>query len=407
MLTKIGAGQTTFKDFAVDFGDQHIYIGRKGYPKGFFANAVLNIRKDEMAELLRIAAPAFHAFQDMMAGGYSEERFDSARFSVMGLKEKLFKRMPFCLLDLETEQERLDFVFSEEVKVHLRDYWALMHEKGRAGGTSITAEERKLLETGAALDRYLRDLLNFYVYIPMDFSNFGTAVLNLECHHFRDIKKRDEHHYAAACDAFFSDPNLPFLLFASQITPAVAGFTLKPIVKQEFIVLSDPKKKRQKMVARRLHFCRMMDFLVTDFFEGLHAGHAPKQCVICSRFFLTTDARPRKYCTGYAPNDPRKRTCQQVGARMKREDKEKAADHPVRRICATRCNTIDHHVKQGKIDREFALTAKKLARDKRSRALKDNTYFLKQYKQEMSQDSIYAETEKLLGRQSIPAGDRP
>lgn len=94
MLTKIGTGQTTFKEFAVDFGDRHIYIGHKGYPKGFFANAVLNIRKDEMAELLRIAAPAFHAFQDMMAGGYSEERFDSARFSVLGLKEKLFKRMP-------------------------------------------------------------------------------------------------------------------------------------------------------------------------------------------------------------------------------------------------------------------------------------------------------------------------
>lgn len=276
-----------------------------------------------MTELLCIAAPAFHAFQDMMAAGYREERFDSARESVMRLKEKLFKRMPFRLLDLEAEQERLDFVFSEEVKEHLRDYWTLMNEKGRAGDTSVTAEERKLLEAGAAMDRYLRDLLNFYVYIPMDFSNFGNAILNLEYHHFRGLKKRDEDHYAAASDQFFSNPDLPFLLFASQITPAVAGFTLKPIVKQEFIVLPNPKKKRQKMVARRLHFCRMMDFLVTDFFEGLHAGHAPKQCAVCNRFFLTTDARPRKYCTGYAPNDPRKRTCQQVGARMKRKDKER------------------------------------------------------------------------------------
>lgn len=90
---------------------------------------------------------------------------------------------------------------------------------------------------------------------------------------------------------------------------------------------------------------------------------------------------------------------------MKRDDKEKAADHPVRRVCATRCNTIDHHVKQGKIDREFALTAKKIAQDKRSRALKDNAYFLRQYKQEMSQESIYAETERVLGRPPIPAGD--
>ena len=48
MHTKIGDGSRTVKDFSVDFGDDHIYIGGKAYPKGYFANSILNITKEEM-----------------------------------------------------------------------------------------------------------------------------------------------------------------------------------------------------------------------------------------------------------------------------------------------------------------------------------------------------------------------
>jgi len=401
MLRKIGDGSRTVKDFAVDFGDDHIYIGNKAYPKGFFANAVLNITKDEMTALLITTAPAYHAWQNVLGYGYSDESFDMAKDSVMKLKTELFQRMPFCLLDLETEEERLDFAFSDDAKDYLHNFWELLQKIDGSGAllaADITDEEKELLETGSALHKYFREILTFYVYIPMDFSNFSTAILNLEYSKLRELQVRDEHHYAVASDEFFSDPILPLALYASQITPAVAGFTLKPIVKQEFIVLPEPQKKQQKMLARRLHFCRIMDFLVTDFFEGLHAGHAPKQCPVCNRFFLTTNARPRKYCDGYAPNDPRGRTCQQVGARKKRDEREQADDHPVKQIYKTRCNTIDHHVRDGKIDREFAKAAKRIAKDRQSKALRDNEYYLKHYESEMTQEAVYAAAERELGR---------
>lgn len=205
MLTKIGTGPIRFKDFAVDFGDDCIYIGRKGYPKGFFANAVLNISKDEMTDLLITVGPAFHALQDMLGYGYSDSAFEKAKAAVFELKAKLFKRMPLCLLDLKAEQERLDFVFSNDVKKHLHDYWEMVKEKGgHLTSAIVTTEEEEFIRVGAALEHYLRNLLNFYVYIPMDFSNFGNAILNLENDKLRDLKKRDEHHYAAASDEFFS-----------------------------------------------------------------------------------------------------------------------------------------------------------------------------------------------------------
>lgn len=133
MHTKIGDGSRTVKDFAVDFGDDHVYIGGKAYPKGYFANSILNITKEEMTSLLIIEAPAYHALQNFLGYGYSDESFNMAKDSVMKLKTELFQRMPFCLLDLETEEERLEFAFSDDAKDYLRDFWELLQKKDSTG----------------------------------------------------------------------------------------------------------------------------------------------------------------------------------------------------------------------------------------------------------------------------------
>lgn len=399
MLTEFGAGQTAVKDFAVDFGEKHIYIGRKIYPKGYFANAVLNIGKEEMTNLLIVTAPIFHAWQDIMEYGYSMERFENGRAAVLKLKDLLFKMEPFCLLDLEAEQARLDFLLSDDVKQVLHEHWELLRQKDDAGGLmkiQFTEEESDTNSKGLALLQMYTDLLNFYRYIPHDFTNFATAILNFENQKLRELEKRNEQTFALVCDEFFSDPWLPVLLHASQVTRAVAGFSLCANTRQEFVILSHPKKDGQKTIARRLRFCRIMDFLVTDFFEGLSAGHAPRQCAICGRFFLTIDGRAQKYCDGYAPGDPKHRTCRQVGNRMGREAREKSKDHPAKAIYQRRCNTIDHHLRDGKISRPFAIAAKKIAKEKMNQAIKNNDYFTTRYAHEMTQEAIYTETEKQL-----------
>ena len=408
MHTKIGNGSRTVKDFAVDFGDDHVYIGGKAYPKGYFANSILNITKEEMTSLLIIASPAFHAWQNILGYGYSDDSFDMAKDSVMKLKTELFQRMPFCLLDLETEEERLEFAFSDDAKDYLHDFWELLQKIDRSGTllvADVTDEEKELLETGRALHQYFREILNFYVYAPMDFSNFSTAILNFEYSKLRDLKVRDEHNYAVASDEFFSDPLLPLMLFASQITPAVAGFTLKPNVRQEFVVVDDPTKKGQKIVSRRLHFSRIMDFLVTDFFEGLHAGHSPRQCRNCGRFFHMTSARHQIYCDGIAPNDPDGRSCRTFAARSHRLEREKATDHPALAMHRTRLNTINKHLQRGKIDQEFADTARRIAEKCKTKACSSVQYFNDRYAADISQAGIYGATEKLLGRPPIQKED--
>ena len=101
-----------------------------------------------------------------------------------------------------------------------------------------------------------------------------------------------------------------------------------------------------------------------DFFEGLCVGHAPKKCRICCKWFLTTNARHTKYCGGYAPGDKLRRTCRQIGNLKGREQRELAADHPLKQIYEKRLNTIKRYVKRGTLNADLAEIMKKLAKDK-------------------------------------------
>lgn len=232
-----------------------------------------------------------------------------------------------------------------------------------------------------------------YHYFCHDIHSFSTAIFNLERLELGELKHRNQANFAKVCLRFFSNEEYMKALYLLQPFHGVAGFSLSPMTKMEIVVVPNPKMPEEMIFARKYGFLRLMDFLVTDFFEGLQAGHAPRQCEICGRYFLTTDGRQQRYCNGYAPGDSRKRSCQAVAARMGRKEREKAATHPVKIICERRCNTIDHHLRSGKLDKEFAITAKRIAREKRDRAIRDNDYFTKQYEEEMTQETIYAEAE--------------
>jgi len=136
-------------------------------------------------------------------------------------------------------------------------------------------------------------------------------------------------------------------------------------------------------------FERFLDFLVADFFEGLHSGHFPLRCQNCKRHFLQTAAHHKKYCLGIDPRDPKRRSCQAVAAQKGREAREQYADHPIKRLCDTRLKTIRTHVALGKITEGQAKIAKRIAQDRRDRALEDNYYATKLYQQEMTQEAVY------------------
>ena len=149
---------------------------------------------------------------------------------------------------------------------------------------------------------------------------------------------------------------------------------------------------------RRMHYMSFVSMFRSDLYEGLCVGHAPRKCAVCGKWFLTTDARYAKYCDGLAPGDRRGRTCRQVGNLRGREQRELAADHPIKKIYTKRFNTITQYLGRGTLDEQTAAAMKALAKSKLEKALQDSGYAQGGYAAEMEQAALLAEVKETIER---------
>lgn len=149
-------------------------------------------------------------------------------------------------------------------------------------------------------------------------------------------------------------------------------------------------------LVRRMHYASFPSMFRSNLFEALCVGNAPKKCPICSKFFLTTNARPQTYCNGLAPNDRYGRTCRQVGARLGRERREQAGNDPAKVKCKQVIDAIDQRLHRGTMDRALGEQIKELAREKRDKAIMSSAYANSDYQQEMDLDALEQEAANLL-----------
>ena len=149
-----------------------------------------------------------------------------------------------------------------------------------------------------------------------------------------------------------------------------------------------------KGLVRRMHYASFPSMFRSNLYEALAVGNAPKRCPICNRFFLTTNARRQKYCTGYAPEEYGGLTCVQVGNRMGREAREKAENRPAIVQYHQAVNAIDKRVERGTLEREIAAMAKALAKELVSGAIVDADFANGEYKNDMTPDALIAAVTK-------------
>ena len=145
-----------------------------------------------------------------------------------------------------------------------------------------------------------------------------------------------------------------------------------------------------KGLVRRMHYASFPSMFRSNLYEALAAGNAPKRCPICKKFFLATNARRQKYCTGYAPEEYEGLTCVQVGNRMGREEREKAANRPVIVQYHQAVNALDKRVERGTLERETAARAKARAKELVSGAITDAEFANGEYKNDMNPDALIA-----------------
>ena len=143
-----------------------------------------------------------------------------------------------------------------------------------------------------------------------------------------------------------------------------------------------------KGLVRRMHYASFPSMFRSNLYEALAVGNAPRRCPICQKFFLTTNARRQKYCTGIAPEAYGGLTCAMVAKQMGRAYRELAENDPILVIYHQSIDALDKRVKRGKLDREIADLAKALAKDLRSGAIADPEYANGDYPKDMQPDAL-------------------
>lgn len=149
-----------------------------------------------------------------------------------------------------------------------------------------------------------------------------------------------------------------------------------------------------KGLVRRMHYASFPSMFRSNLYEALAVGNAPKRCPICKKFFLTTNARRQKYCTGYAPEEYGGLTCVQVGNRMGREEREKAENRPTIVQYHQAVNALDKRVERGTLEKEIAARAKAHAKELVSGSIADADYANGKYKEDMTPGALIAAVTK-------------
>ena len=369
--------------FSADYRDGRVRIGSKTYSAGYYCVHLLNqYYKDDTAARISVFTNQNWQLQEQLKAGYlNVSDFTKAGDEICNIFRVLPWLKPFDTLDIKAEQNRVANLFTSENAEMLISYFRRRAAVGNMDEGQVLLNllppefDKTFFEQAEELLAEVRRTLQFYDRIGADIRKAFTQLVRLaQC--TDEAERLDEAHLLPIALEVFGELPLP--------------------VTTEYVPYKKNAKSKTEVVARRLFFDSYYSFIITDFFEGLHYGHYPRQCEICERYFLMTSARRQRYCTGMSPYTFRGKqiSCKQYAASINR--KELAAADPVVDIYNRRCGAIRSEKSRGSITEALAAKAKELALEHKLHAQEYPQYANTQYPLDMQRDALYAEASKYL-----------
>ena len=369
--------------FSADYRDGRVHIGGKSYPAGTFAVYLLNqFYENDTAARIGVFTTDNWQLENMLRIGYVNiSDYVKAGERMVNIFTALPWLKPFDMLGTNDERNRVAELFSEENANILSEYFSRRSKVSEMDAAQtlfhqLPKEYNKEFFTQAeALLKEVNTTLCFYDRLSDDIRN-AFHKLKYFTNEVDEADRFDEEHLLPIALEIFGSVPFP--------------------VTTKYVPIKKTSKSTNVTLARRLYFDSYYSFVVTDFFEGLHHGHYPRQCGVCNKYFLMTSARRQQYCNGIAPYEVRgkKVTCRKYAASINR--KELAAADPVVDIYNRRCSAIRTEKGRGTITEAFARMATELAKEYKFRALQNSDYANKQYALDMSREKRYAETDKRM-----------
>lgn len=293
--------------FSVLFGDDFVSLGRENYSTGKFAVDVLNLTDEAVDNIRRCAIHNRNRVGKCVA---EEDR--AGLMNALGQISYLAEQIPVCrelaagnALRCDIPAGELDAVFDE-----------------------TTEEHQSLLE-------WLRKLET----LPDSIHHYKERVTELVDDYLAKLKERTPSAYAAV----WRDYQLRLSLESQAVYDELSdlrgdefqrtrkwqreevesrSLPTSFAIHTTYEAMPYPKKKGQFVLAERVQCDDLETFLMLDLLRGFAAGHIPRRCDHCGRFFLLDSGYDIRYCENEAPDVPGK-TCSQVGAHIKERRKSK------------------------------------------------------------------------------------
>ena len=365
--------------FTADYRDGQVYYSGKKYPAGHFTVTLMNqyYKDDTAARISVFSGFGFQILEQLRDGFLNVREFHKVGENIHWAVKALPRLSPFDQIDQDVMDAEVSDLFTEESGQAVCEYFryrgtiANVEEDEVIVGTVDRMINRDYMQRMEKRINRIKELLQFFDRLSDDLYR-THRFLSEFVDRLDEAERLDEAHLLPISLEILGTPEMPF---STQY-------------------ISVPKNSRSKggSVARRLSFDRFASFIITDFFEGLHYGHYLRQCPICEQYFLMQSARRQIYCsTGYAPEEIRGKRlhCRKYAAAISRKELAKA--DPVIDLYNRRCAAIRAEQSRGVITPEFAKMAKKLARDRKFQAIKDEEYANAGYESDMARDKLYAD----------------
>lgn len=378
-------GVYNFDYFSVDVLDGGKFkMGNHEFTLGDFSCAVCNLSKDNITELLRLGGLLNQTRRSLLTyGGYNKRLFEIAHAQIHTIADYVKDTEPFCRFDIADSLRVVNNAFSDQFYENCEKlYSGTLNE-----GTEETYALVEQIKKQAELCNYL---IGVYCYLCNDTANFITMMLSFT-NFFMHCRSRQKSELAVCTAVFCNNEEVKEMLEESNLNKDFDGVNLRSRVSQVSVILKDSATKKP-YIARRLYFGRLMDFFVTEWFEGMALGHYLWQCGVCGQYFLMTTAHRQLYCK--SSNQQYGTTCDHVAnnRRIRKEKslkRQKKKDNPFWIIRNKRYASIRKNKSLGKYSEAVSDEAKRILDEFYETAEADAEYADKNYISDIALANLY------------------
>ena len=385
-------GDANFYKFSVDFIGDDFILGGKTLPLGIITHDILNIPADKLLSIFKTGDKLNELYNRLNAENYSDELFIKIRETILEIIKLIKKIKPFSYFSIKDEYNHVEELFDDS-KIEM---WKRSFASMPIPNINFAPADTAMYDNVIVLTEFIKS----YIYLCADTFNFYKVAMmyfvNLTENGFRDKVL-----LAGFTKEFFGSEQVLGWIEELNATEITHNFTLEPGVWMAPVVLEN--KDGLTMLGRRIHFDRMLNFYVTDMFEGLAAGHYSWQCGICHKFFFMTTAHKQLYCSTVNPEYGV--PCAYVAKNKLNMPKQKKKDGFGHDIWQKRYNSLRNEkskTKNGlpsaKYDIDVCDKAIELAKRHYEDAQIDFDYAQNQYEQDMILVNLIAEAKRLLGK---------